>query len=125
MKDSLKNTIYQILERLKLPVLPDYALRTTLHEQTWTSGSNDLFFTGTVSKNGFLQIKISTNNAGLLPFWRLTLNGKVVHEISKYGNASGDVYMYRWSPLFPVKAGDTYRAQMAGGICTVFLYNAR
>ena len=80
---------------------PDYVNRQELINQTISA---DQVFTGTFANDGYVQIHASTDGNSWTPFWRFHINDVMVSEHSKSTTAN---YLYRWTDLIPVKAGDT------------------
>lgn len=101
------------------------ALNKRMHYLNYSSidvlGSVGTF---TISRNGFFQLKASTNEATQAAiFHRITVNGWTVDE----GYTASRNYTYYTSPLIPVMAGDV--VNVAGGTANVtykaYLYKIR
>ena len=101
---------------------PNYASRTTLHNGTVPSSGASVY-TGTVANHSFLQAYVYCGGTVASPFIRIEINGTRVYE---YQMKYKDVYVYGWSPLFPVKKGDTYRFELGDnnvGTCVGYVYS--
>ena len=98
---------------------PDYVNRQELINQTISA---DQVFTGTFANDGYVQIHASTDGNTWTPFWRFHINDVMVNEHSKSTTAN---YLYRWTELIPVKAGDTYRLQLAYSHFRFYFYPFR
>lgn len=101
------------------------ALNKRMHYLNYSSidvlGSVGTF---TISRNGFFQLKASTNEATQAAiFHRIAVNGWTVDE----GYTASRNYTYYTSPLIPVMAGDV--VNVAGGTANVtykaYLYKIR
>lgn len=107
---------------------PNYYGRSIIHEDS-TGGYDDVTYTGSFNNDGYVQAHVTCTSSTGSPFIRIVLNNVVVYE---YQVKRPDVYVYAWSPLFPVKAGDTYRIQLGANATTgsdfvkqVFFYSQR
>lgn len=91
-----------------IPSTPAYNNSTNLHRGT-ISTTDALSFTGTFAESGWLQAWVETRTTAGKPFIRITINDAQVWCISKYGeDGEKEDYMYRYSPILPVKVGDRY-----------------
>lgn len=107
----------------KSVMFPDYSNPIELHREVTTSSSN-ITFNGVADEDMYIQCRVVTDTASGLPFMRVILSSITVYEISKYGNAGGVNYTYRWSPMFPIKKGTPYSFLLGGGVsgCTCLVY---
>lgn len=128
-EEKKKNGTYWIKDVNSSDVLaffPDYANRGTIYQGTTTS-ANVVNVNGTATQDMYIQAMVNTKTVVGLPFIRITLDNVIVYEAYKYGDAKPDNYVYRWSPMFPIKKGTSYKielsADVAGASVAVYKYN--
>lgn len=99
-------------------IFPDYNVSQTLNSG---SSSGATTFTGTITEAGYLQARINVTATAGNNFVRVKINGSTIWE--KQDKVSQN-YVYTWSPMFYVKAGDTYSVELdsGSGSCNKYVY---
>ena len=99
-------------------IFPNYNVSQTLNSG---SSSGTTTFTGTITEAGYLQARINVTATAGNNFVRVKINGSTIWE--KQDKVSQN-YVYTWSPMFYVKAGDTYSVELdsGSGSCNKYVY---
>lgn len=100
---------YATAEQLSALFLsPNYSARTVLFSEITTTSGNSTY-TGTMDEDGYICAHVNTGASVAYPFMRILIDNATVFENAK-GMTSN--YLYRTTPLFPVKKGMAVEMQL-------------